>query len=160
MTGVQTCALPISPEQILLPSSAPVSIYAFGCWARQTIVALQIVTTLKPTTTVEFDIAELRTRTAQRPHVLDRALRTYERRPISALRRKALARAEQWIVSRQEQDGSWGGIQPPWVWSIIALHARGYAIDHPVQQRALAGIETFTIDDEFGRRVEIGRAHV
>ena len=33
----------------------------------------------------------------------------------------ALRRAERWIVERQEADGSWGGIQPPWVYSLIAL---------------------------------------
>ena len=42
------------------------------------------------------------------------------RRP-NALRRRALRAAEQWIRDRQEADGSWGGIQPPWVWGIIAL---------------------------------------
>ncbi len=39
----------------------------------------------------------------------------------NALRRKALQRAETWMRERQEADGSWGGIQPPWVWGIIAL---------------------------------------
>ena len=33
-------ALP--PEQVLLPARAPLSIYSFGCWARQTLVALSI----------------------------------------------------------------------------------------------------------------------
>jgi len=144
----------LPPEQILLPAPAPVSIYAFGCWARQTIVALQVVTALQPSTTVDFDIPELLTQQPLRPHVLDRALRAYERRPLGALRRKALDVAERWIVERQEADGSWGGIQPPWVWSMVALHARGYAIDHPVQQLALAGLASFTIDDEDGRRLE------
>ena len=55
---------------------------------------------------------------------LDRALRLYERRPLRPLRRLALARAERWIVRRQEADGSWGGIQPPWVYSLMALHLR------------------------------------
>ena len=63
-------------------------------------------------------------------------------------------RAERWIVERQERDGSWGGIQPPWVWSMIALHALGYALDHPVLKLALAGLDSFTIDDEDGRRLE------
>jgi squalene-hopene/tetraprenyl-beta-curcumene cyclase len=144
----------LAPEQILMPVSAPLSIYAFGCWARQTIVALQVVTALQPTTTVDFEILELRTGERRPPHVLDRALRAYERRPVGALRRKALAVAERWIVDRQEVDGSWGGIQPPWVWSMIALHARGYDLDHPVQKLALAGLDSFTIDDEDGRRLE------
>jgi squalene-hopene/tetraprenyl-beta-curcumene cyclase len=144
----------LPPEQILLPVSAPVSIYAFGCWARQTIVALQVVTALQPATAVDFEIPELLTGERRPPHVLDRALRAYERRAISPLRRKALDVAERWIVERQEADGSWGGIQPPWVWSMIALKARGYPIDHPVQQLGLAGLASFTIDDEDGRRLE------
>ncbi len=38
----------LPPEQILLPPRAPLSVYSFGCWARQTIVALSIVTALQP----------------------------------------------------------------------------------------------------------------
>jgi len=144
----------LPPEQMLLPVSAPLSIYAFGCWARQTIVALQVVTALQPTTAIGIEIPELLTGDRLPPHVLDRALRAYERRPIPPLRRRALDRAERWIVERQEADGSWGGIQPPWVWSMIALHARGYALDHPVQKLGLAGLDSFTIDDEDGRRLE------
>ena len=38
----------LPPEQILLPPRAPLSVYQFGCWARQTIVALSVVTALQP----------------------------------------------------------------------------------------------------------------
>jgi squalene-hopene/tetraprenyl-beta-curcumene cyclase len=65
-----------------------------------------------------------------------------------------MALAERWIVQRQEADGSWGGIQPPWVYSLIALHLRGYAPDHPVMRAGLRGLDGFTIDDERGRRIE------
>ena len=51
------------------------------------------------------------------------------------LRRGALRRAAEWILARQEADGSWGGIQPPWVYSLIALHLLGYPLDHPVMRR-------------------------
>jgi squalene-hopene/tetraprenyl-beta-curcumene cyclase len=84
----------------------------------------------------------------------DVALHRYERRPVAALRRHALDRAEQWIVRRQEADGGWGGIQPPWVYSMIALHLRGYDVDHPVMRAGLEGLEGFTIVDERGRRLE------
>jgi squalene-hopene/tetraprenyl-beta-curcumene cyclase len=57
-------------------------------------------------------------------------------------------------VTRQEADGSWGGIQPPWVWSIVALSALGYPLDHPVLERAFRGLDDFTIEDELGRRIE------
>ena len=144
----------LPPEQILLPPSVPLSIYAFGCWARQTVVALQVVTALRPATTVAFEIPELLTQARAPQHWLDRGLHLYQSRPIPLLHRKALDTAERWIVERQEADGSWGGIQPPWVWSMIALHARGYSLDHPVMTRALAGLDSFTIDDEDGRRLE------
>ena len=74
-------------------------------------------------------------------------LRVYERRPIGLLRRIAVERAEHWIVRRQEADGSWGGIQPPWVYSLIALHLGGYALEHPVMRRGLEGIERFMVED-------------
>ncbi len=154
----------LPPEQILLPVRAPLSIYSFGCWARQTIVALSIVTALRPSRQVAFGIDELRgAALPPAPQtdawgrafgVLDRACHAYGRRPWGTLRRRALRTAERWVVERQERDGSWGGIQPPWVWSIIGLHALGYELDHPVIERALAGLDAFTIDDEHGRRVE------
>jgi squalene-hopene/tetraprenyl-beta-curcumene cyclase len=154
----------LPPEQILLPSWAPLSVYAFGCWARQTIVALSIVTALQPARAVQFDLDELRGG-GEPPSapgdfwgrlfvVLDRALHVYGRRPVGPARRRALRIAEQWVVDRQERDGGWGGIQPPWVWSIVALHALGYPLDHPVIVKALEGLDGFTISDDEGRRVE------
>jgi squalene-hopene/tetraprenyl-beta-curcumene cyclase len=151
------------PEQTLLPPRVPLSIYSFGCWARQTVVALQVASALRPSRHVGFSIDELRTWTEPERHVdgwgrafhlLDRGLHAYERRPIAPLRRRALRAAERWIVERQEADGSWGGIQPPWVWSLVALRALGYPLEHPVVARGLAGLERFTIEDERGRRLE------
>ena len=51
------------------------------------------------------------------------------------------------MVRRQEADGSWGGIQPPWVYSLIALSLSGYPLEHPVMRRGLEGIDTFTVED-------------
>ena len=50
-------------------------------------------------------------------------------------------------MRRQEADGSWGGIQPPWVYSLIALHLGGYGLDHPVMRRGIEGIEGFMVED-------------
>jgi squalene-hopene/tetraprenyl-beta-curcumene cyclase len=85
---------------------------------------------------------------------LDRLLHAYEHPRVHPFREHAMAKAERWIVQRQEADGSWGGIQPPWVYSLIALHLRGYALDHPVMRAGLTGLDGFTIDDERGRRIE------
>jgi squalene-hopene/tetraprenyl-beta-curcumene cyclase len=153
----------LPPEQIFLPARAPLSIYSFGCWARQTLVALSISSALHPRTTVPFAIDELHTGAApDAPRDgwgrtftgIDRALHAYSRRPVASMRRRALQAAERWVVDRQEADGSWGGIQPPWVWSIVSLHALGYPLDHPVIARALGGLDSFTIEDEAGRRIE------
>jgi squalene-hopene/tetraprenyl-beta-curcumene cyclase len=153
----------LPPEQVLLPPRAPLSIYSFGCWARQTLVALSIASALRPAAAVPFGIDELRTgaETPAPPDpwsraftLLDRGLHRYEHRPAQALRKRALRAAEKWVVDRQEADGSWGGIQPPWVWSIVALRALGYPLDHPVIVKALSGLDSFTIEDEKGRRLE------
>ena len=154
----------LPPEQILLPPRAPLSVYSFGCWARQTIVALSVVTALEPSRPVGFGIDEVLSG-GPSPSVasdlwgkvfvlVDRAAHAYARRPVGLLRRQALRTAERWIVERQERDGSWGGIQPPWVWSIVALHALGYPLDHPVLARAIDGLDNFTIEDDEGRRLE------
>jgi squalene-hopene/tetraprenyl-beta-curcumene cyclase len=149
-------ALP--PEIVLLPSWAPLNIYDFACWARQTIVALSLVKTHRPVRELPFGLDELHASDSGAPRVvlsrggrslalLDRFLRAYERRPIRLLRRMAITRAERWIVRRQEADGSWGGIQPPWVYSLIALRLCGYSLDHPVMRRGLEGLEGFMVED-------------
>ena len=154
----------LPPELILLPPWMPLNVYDFGCWARQTIVALSVVLSYQPRRPLPFALDELqgtgswslppaRSARGRLLVALDKALRVYRRRPVRALRDSALARAERWIVDRQEADGSWGGIQPPWVYSLIALHLRGYSLDHPVIEQGLEGLERFTIDDGM-RRLE------
>ncbi len=155
----------LAPEIVLLPSWVPLNIYDFACWARQTIVALSLVKAHRPVRRLPFGLDELQPRPgsvpapdAQEPTrersrratllgALDRAMRIYERHPIGPLRRLARARAESWIVRRQEADGSWGGIQPPWVYSLIALSLEGYPLEHPVMRRGLEGIEGFMVED-------------
>ncbi len=78
----------------------------------------------------------------------DQLVGLYRRFPIHPLRRTASQRAEEWVLAHQEYDGSWGGIQPPWVYSLIALHHQGYPVDHPVIERGFAGIEGFAIETE------------
>jgi squalene-hopene/tetraprenyl-beta-curcumene cyclase len=151
----------LPPEMMLLPAWMPLNAYDFACWARQTIVALTVVLHYRPQRPLPFALDELRgtepwggfagESLAGRAFLgLDRVLRLYQHMPIRPLRNAALARAERWIVDRQEADGCWGGIQPPWVYSLMALHLRGYPLDHPVMRRGLDGLETFVIDD--GRR--------
>jgi squalene-hopene/tetraprenyl-beta-curcumene cyclase len=168
--------LPVMPpELIYLPAWFPLNVYDWACWARQTIVPLTIVGTLRPVRPLPFVLDELagpaarpgdrppRAGRTDRPGPgpgwaavfggLDRGLHGYERRahraaPVRAVRRAALRRCAEWIIARQEKDGCWGGIQPPWVYSLIALHLLGYGLDHPVIKRGLAGLERFTIIED------------
>ena len=155
-------ALP--PELIFLPRWAPLNVYDFACWARQTIVALTIVRAARPVRRLPFDLDELRTGRLVKPRPrsrrgrallwLDTAARLYERRPFGPLRRLAERRVERWVLERQEADGSWGGIQPPWVYSLIALSVRGYGLDHPAMSKGLDGLEGFLITEGDIRRLE------
>ncbi|MHB8378546.1 MAG: squalene--hopene cyclase [Acidimicrobiales bacterium] len=155
----------LPPELMFLPRFAPLNIYDFACWARQTVVALTVVSAHRPVQSLGFDTDELRSggiaetrdslrRWSGRFQALDRILHQYERHPIRPLRKVALRQSERWILKRQEADGSWGGIQPPWVYSLIALKLQGYDIDHPVMRAGLIGLDGFTIEDEAGRRIE------
>ncbi|HLN69702.1 MAG TPA: squalene--hopene cyclase [Streptosporangiaceae bacterium] len=163
----------IPPELIYLPSWFPLNIYDWGCWARQTIVALAIVQSFRPSRPLPFTIDELKTGgphgrapgprrsfdarplPGARPSAdawslvftpLDKALHLY--RPVKSVRRAALRRCAEWVITRQERDGCWGGIQPPWVYSLMALNLLGYDIEHPVMQRGLAGLDRFTITED------------
>jgi squalene-hopene/tetraprenyl-beta-curcumene cyclase len=155
----------LPPEMIFLPPWFPLNIYDFACWARQTIVALTVVSAFQPVRPTTIALDELKTGLPRPPVApwrtwagrfqrLDQALHAYQRRPLRLLRRAALRRAVEWIIARQEADGGWGGIQPPWVYSLIALHLMGYPLDHPVLKAGLAGLEGFTIVEGDQRRLE------
>jgi squalene-hopene/tetraprenyl-beta-curcumene cyclase len=142
---------------VFLPSWFPLNLYDFACWARQTVAPLTILSALRPARDLGVRVDELShpNRDAERVTGdpgwgrlfagLDRVLHGYERLPVKPGRESALRRVAEWVVSRQEADGSWGGIQPPWVYSLMALHALGYPIDHPVLSRGLQGWERFTV---------------
>ena len=150
-----TPAMP--PDMMLLPKWAPFNIYRFASWARATIVPMTIILTLHPTRPppesawitellpegpINFSLSR------HRPDpfslrggflILDKVMRIYRRLPLIPGRERAIRAATDWIVSHQEADGSWAGIQPPWVYSLIALSSLGYPLDHPVVAKGLEG---------------------
>ena len=168
--------LPVMPpELIFLPSWFPFNIYDFSCWARGTIVPILILLTERPSRPVpaSADIGELFCRPEDRsdwrlpergPTPLfswrrffigaDRALRRLEAMRWKPLRRAAKRACEDWIVAHQEADGSWGGIQPPWVYSLLALHVLGRPASDPVIAKGLRGFEDFAIEDEHTFRTQ------
>jgi squalene-hopene/tetraprenyl-beta-curcumene cyclase len=124
-------------ELILLPANGPLSVYDLACWARQTMVSLSVIEALRPVRPSAIDLSEIggrKTAASGTPR-------------LSARRRRAIAVAEHWVRERQEADGSWGGIQPPWVWSLIMFAALGHGFEDEKFARGLAGWERFMVRD-------------
>jgi squalene-hopene/tetraprenyl-beta-curcumene cyclase len=156
-------------ELVLLPSHCYFSIYEFSSWARATIVPLSIVLNIRPrfSLSAKQQIHELYgSSQASGPsrgfasyvhrlfYLFDRVAKVLERNPLPGLRARALHAAETWIVEHQEESGDWGGIQPPMVYSILALHYLGYPLDHPVIHKGLQAIEDFCLKDDQGLRMQ------
>ena len=155
------------PELMLLPTWAPFNIYEFSSWARGTIVPMLVILTRHPTCEIPewAVIDELYPLSREEtdyslpepdanwgwPKILyyvDQILGFYDRIPIHPLRGKAERKIIDWLKDHQERDGSWGGIQPPWVYSLIALHQLGFEMDHPVMEQGFNGFEGFVIEDD------------
>ncbi len=160
--------VPLLPvELILLPLWSGVSIYEFSSWTRATVVPLSVVMAYRPVKRLppSQGVAELfhhpqepfgRHRVHWIPGgtllenffvVVDRLLKLYYRLPAHALRERALQQAETWILEHQEDSGDWAGIQPAMVNSLLALHCRGYGLDHERMRRGLKALEFFELQD-------------
>ncbi len=147
--------------------------YDWACWARQTIVPLTVVCSIRPVRPLDFGLAELDSAGMRVPRAangratgvgrrqstdafsrvfngLDRVLHAYE---LTAGRSKQKRLRSDCRVPpvcsglspAQEKDACWAGIQPPWVYSLMALHVLGYGLEHPVIKRGLAGLDRFTV---------------
>jgi squalene-hopene/tetraprenyl-beta-curcumene cyclase len=157
----------LPPELIFLPPWVPLNIYDFASWARATIVPMLIILNERPVCPVPAHAAidelypqprgETRYEAPRPPgtgwkrffHDAEGLVRRGERLAPRALRTRAYRAAEEWIVAHQEADGSWAGIQPPWVYSLIALKVRGYSLEHPVMKRGIEAFDSgWAIEDE------------
>jgi squalene-hopene/tetraprenyl-beta-curcumene cyclase len=148
----------LPPELVYFPLWMPFNLYDFACWARGTVAPLTIVVSKRPVRALGVDVSEIiaagseqeMQRVSRSRHWLmavEWLQKLYERLPSQPFRDDARRRVAQWIVERQEADGSWGGIQPPWVYSLIALDLMGYGVDHPVMRKGIAGMHRFIIDE-------------
>ena len=156
----------LPPELMLLPNRIPFNIYQFAMWSRTTIVPMSVLLSARPIHPVaeEATIDELYVNGRENAdysmptpsglgierlmYTGDRILRFSNLLPWNPGRGRALRMAEKWIVNRQEQDGSWGGIQPPWVYSLMALNELGYSNSHEVIKKGMSGFELYGIESE------------
>ncbi|MCL6088334.1 MAG: squalene--hopene cyclase [Actinobacteria bacterium] len=159
----------IPPEIIFLPNKFFINIYDFASWTRATIMAFSIILTLQPVYEISTDenIFELyrdkknifcgeaaRSKNILNLEsifiILDKAIKLWEKTPLKVKpgRKNALKKVENWILEHQEQDGSWGGIMLPWLFSLIALKCLGYTNDHSAIKKGLKGLDDFVMSDE------------
>ncbi len=163
----------VPAELILFPDWVPVSIYRMSSWSRAIVVPLSIISAYRPTCPVpeSASLVELKTpEGAARPKgpakslrarlwgaffgVVDRFLHELEVRQWTPLRRRALDRAEAWILERLERSDGLGAIFPPIVNTILALRCRGYAADHPIVKSQVEELQNLEIEEEETLRLQ------
>jgi squalene-hopene/tetraprenyl-beta-curcumene cyclase len=152
----------LPPEVIRLPLWIPFNIYHFASWARATLVPLAVLSArrhvrslpqerrldeLFPGGRNTFDYSMVRRGSwfswSGVFSVADRLLHGLQRMGVTPGRRAAVSRCLEWIVRHQDADGAWGGIQPPWIYSLMALRAEGYPLTHPVMAKGLAALDGY-----------------
>jgi squalene-hopene/tetraprenyl-beta-curcumene cyclase len=154
----QTPNLP--PEVIANPRWFPFNIYNFASWARATLLPLAVLSARRAVRPLPEDrrLDELfpdgregmnyklprrgRWLSWQRLFLMsDRVVHWYQNPGVAPGRETAIKACIEWIVRHQDADGAWGGIQPPWVYSVMALSEENFHLDHPVVARGLAALD-------------------
>jgi squalene-hopene/tetraprenyl-beta-curcumene cyclase len=163
----------VPPEMLLMPRWAYVNVYAMSSWTRTIVVPLSIFFAHKPVRRLEPDqgIAELFVEHAQKPlwpHpptrrlltltnfflAVDWVIKQLETWGPQAIRRTALARAEQWMLDHFADSDGVGAIFPPIIYTIVSLRCLGYADDSPEMVYALKQLDDLVLEDDDTLRVQ------
>lgn len=150
----------LPPEIIFLPAWMPFNIYRFSSWARATIVPLTLLCSRRPARALppdkrldelfpegrdqfDFSIPGKKRGLCWEAFFLsaDRFLNRYCRWPLQPFRETARKFCIDWVIKHQDEDGVWGGIQPPLIYALMALYNEGYLICHPVLKTGLRAFD-------------------
>ncbi len=175
-----TPALP--PEIIYFPKIFPLNIYKFAAWARATIMPLCVVTSQAPVMELpeELRMRELIPADADEtffnPNTDKPPLASFERffkfsdRILhfwneklrnSSFRKRSIKKCMQWILEHQDDDGFWGGIQPPWIYAIIAMKLEGFDLKQQNMASAIQALNLhWTEKTEKGLRIKASESPV
>lgn len=164
----------IPPEILFLPRWFYFHLDKVSAWSRTMITPLSIVTSLRPVRSLSDDrgIGELYIDQTRRNKLkpttfnqhrtwttlfysLDRLLKLIEKSGVTPLRKRALQRAEDWLIEHTDRSDGVGAIFPPMVYILIALRARGYADDHPKILEAHKHLDDLMIHDEINEEIRI-----
>lgn len=150
----------LPPEVIANPKWFPFNIYNFSSWARATLIPLAVLSARRSVRPLPRDrrLDELfpdgRDNMDYRlpgNHPLfslkrlflasDRLLHWFQEIRLTPGRKFAIKACIEWILRHQDGDGAWGGIQPPWIYSLMALNVEGYATDHPAMAAGIKALD-------------------
>ncbi len=150
----------VPPEVIFFPKWFPFNIYNFASWARATLLPLTVLSAkraAKPLPpdrrmdelfphgrdSIDYSLPKKKTGLSLENifRMADKWLHIYQGLGFTPGRRTAVKAVTNWIVAHQDDDGAWGGIQPPWIYSIMALYAQGRELNDPVIKKGLAALE-------------------
>jgi squalene-hopene/tetraprenyl-beta-curcumene cyclase len=164
-------ALP--PELLLLPNFAYVNIYEVSSWSRAMLVPLSIIYAFQPhrkppagvTLRPLFLPGSAKRGNLLLPgaplyswktliHAADRTLSVLEQKKWTPLRRKALRRAEQWLLDHLKGSDGLGAIFPAMMNSIVALDCLGYDHEGPLFRRELAEFWRLGIEEPETMRMQ------
>lgn len=158
----------IPPQIVLLPRWFPFHIKKVAAWTRTMILPLALCSALQPVRAVPADrrIDELfidprwkfclSKRFTRNPFtwnnlflLADKAMKACRKVGLTPFRRRAVRKAEAWIVERMRPDTTegLGAIFPPMVYVQIAFQALGYNRNHPLIRQAEADLDAFMIDE-------------
>lgn len=158
----------IPPEVMLLPGQF---LYQMSSWTRAIVVSLSIVHASNPRRPLPagFNLDELwipgvtgaldkdkNILAATRGEggwrtlflTIDKALKWWERsRLTQSVRKKAIARAAEWMIEHLDRSDGLGAIYPPMMYAVMALDVLGYAKDHPLRVEALRQFDNLMVND-------------
>jgi squalene-hopene/tetraprenyl-beta-curcumene cyclase len=156
------CCPSVPPEMMLLPGNF---IYQMSSWTRAIVVPLSIIHALNPERPVPdgFDLKELFVPGVTRWSWLkdrefmtwrniflcaDQLAKFWERHGARSVRRKAIMRAEQWMLERTKYSDGLGAIYPSMMYVIMALDLLGYAPEHPDRVEAQKQFDNLMIESD------------
>ncbi len=151
----------LPPEIVRFPLWFPFNIYNFAQWARATMIPLAVLCARRPVfplpeagkleelfpqgySNFDFSIPVKKARPWSLEALfvrIDRALHALQSWKLIPFRENSIKLCLEWMIRHQDSDGAWGGIQPPWIYGLMALRGEGYGLDHPVMARGLAALD-------------------
>ncbi|MHC4840796.1 MAG: squalene--hopene cyclase [Planctomycetota bacterium] len=167
---------PIPPWLVLLPhlpmlpkvlEQKAISIYDLSYWCRISLIPMSVIYEKKPVRRVGVDIEELFVESQEErvwdyknysePGIISwgmliqlgtRSVKKFEKLISPLVRKIALRKAKDWILSHMDDSGDWGGIYPPVMYNIISLELLGLDPVDERLKRAWEALDRFSIRHE------------